>query len=269
MLPAVTQFPPVEPPPPEEPPGGTPPPAPPPPPATAGGPPAGWVPATQPSTAERVRIAWQQRHDTDYVFSFWTALGWTVLTLGIYSLYVTYQLLRRDRDHIRRRVELLDAATTFAWEQAHARGGVDDLRPAFERIAPNMAQLRAKTTEFRDPIIWVLLDFISGGIARIVAYVLMDGDLVDHDHAEGAIEAELTDIYAQLGAPMAPPDPARLKGKHNYVGRIIATIASCGIYGLWWLYDVMVEWNRHYEHNWRWEDGAASSVQTLLPATGT
>ena len=46
------------------------------------------------------------------------------------------------------------------------------------------------------------------------------------------------------------------------------TLVTCGIYGLWWLYDVMVDWNRHFEHNWRWEDGLAASVQSLLPAQG-
>jgi hypothetical protein len=233
-----------------------------------GGPAPGFTPVPAPSPADRVRVAWQHRHDTDYIFEFWSALGWTLLTLGIYGFYVIYQLMRRDRDHVLRRVELLDAANTFAWEQAHARGLAGELTPAFERIAPNLAQLRAQTTQFRDPTIWVILDVISGGIARIVAYVLMDGDLVTHDHAEGAIEAELSAIYSRLGAPIPPPDPARLKGRHNYVGRIIALLASCGIYGFWWLYDVMVEWNRHFEHNWRWEDGVAASVQSLLPAQG-
>ena len=66
-----------------------------------------------------------------------------------------------------------------------------------------------------------------------------------------------------LGAPVPEPDPARLKTKHNYVGRIVATILTCGIYALWWLYDMMTEGNLHYEHNWRWEDGLAAGVQQL------
>jgi hypothetical protein len=226
------------------------------------------VPVPVPSAADRVRNAWQRRHDTDYIFEFWTALGWTILTCGIYAFYVLYQLMRRDRDHVQRRVELLDAATTFAWEQAHAQGVADELTPAFERIAPNMAQLRSQTTQFRDPVVWTILDVISGGIARIVAYVLMDGDLVTHDHAEGAVEAELSEIYSRLGPSTASPDPSRLKGRHNYVARILVTIVTCGIYGFWWLYDVMVEWNRHFEHNWAWEDVVAASVQNLVHARG-
>ena len=127
MLPAVTQFPPPPPEPPQ---------SPAPPPAVAA------YPVPQPSAAERVRLAWQHRHDTDYIFEFWSAFGWTILTLGIYAFYILYQLMRRDRDHIRRRLELLDAATTFAWEQAHAQGLAVELTPAFERIAPPLAQIR-------------------------------------------------------------------------------------------------------------------------------
>ena len=54
--------------------------------------------------------------------------------------------MRRDRDHTRRRLELLDAATTFAWERAHAQNLAAELTPAFERIAPPLAQMRAATT---------------------------------------------------------------------------------------------------------------------------
>jgi hypothetical protein len=223
----------------------------------------------QPSAADRVRMAWQRRHETDYIFDFWTALGWTILSCGFYGFYVLYQLVRRDRDHNQRRVELLDAATTYAWEQASASGVAEEMQPAFERISMHMAVLRQQTTQFRDPIIWVVLDVIAGGIARIVAYCLMDSDLVKHDHAEGAIEAELSEIYSRLGEPTAPPDPGRLKGQHNYVARVIVLIVTCGIYGLWWTYDVMTDWNKHFEHNWRWEDGLAASVQSLMPTPGT
>jgi hypothetical protein len=280
---AVTDLPPppppAPPPPPPPPPGGgaPPPPPPPPPPPGSGGfpaapPPYGSPPVFTPAygapaaAGERVRMAWQRRHETDYVFNFWTALGWTILSCGLYAIYIVYQLMRRDRDHNARRIELLDAATTFAWERATANGVADELRPAFERIAGNLATMRQMTNDFREPGIWALLAFFASGIVEIVAYIFIDGDLVRHDYAEGAIEAELSAIYQRLNAPIAPPDPSRLKQRHNYVGRIIATLLTCGIYGFWWQYDVMVETNRHFEHNWRWEDDLARAVQSLIPA---
>jgi hypothetical protein len=47
---------------------------------------------------DRVQAAWQRRVETDYIFDYWAALGWTVLTLGIFGFYVFYQLVRRMRD---------------------------------------------------------------------------------------------------------------------------------------------------------------------------
>src|SRR5438270_861480 len=79
---------------PPEPPGPPPPPTPPPPP----GPPVGAAVATG-SSKDRIRQAYQRRAETDYIFNFWTAFGWTLLTCGIFGLYVIYQLVRRARDH--------------------------------------------------------------------------------------------------------------------------------------------------------------------------
>lgn len=221
------------------------------------------APAVLPA-ADRIRVAWQRRHETDYIFNFWTALGWTILTCGIYGLYVFYQLVRRSRDHNLRRIELLDAATTLAWERANAQGLADELRPNFERIAAQMTTLRGQSTQFRDPVVWTILAVFASSIVYIIGYILLDGDLVTHDYAEGAVESELSAIYGRLGAPVPAPDPSRLKGKHNYVGRIIATICTLGLYMFWWLYNVMVEGNRHFETNWQWEDSFAASVQTML-----
>ena len=219
-----------------------------------------------PPAADRVRMAWQRRAETDYHFDFWTAFGWTLLTCGIYGLYVTYQLVRRSRDHIARRVELLDAATTFAWQQAEARGVTAELQPNFNRISAELGVLRQQMTQFRDPLVWTIISLIGRGIVDIIIFILLDGDLVTHDRAEGAVEHELSVIYTRLGAAVAAPDPSRMKSKHNYVGRVIATLFTCGIYSLFWLYNVMTEGNAHFEHNWRWEDGLAASVQQLAAA---
>jgi hypothetical protein len=216
---------------------------------------------------ERVRNAYLRRNETDYIFEFWTALGWTLLTCGIYQLYVLYQLVRRSRDHNLRRLELLDAANTVAWERAIEQGRHDELQGNFERVATGLDALRRATHEFRDPIIWVLLDIIARGIAAIVAFVLLDGDLVKHDYNEGAAENELAFIFTALGTPVNHPDPGRLHQPHNYVGRVIATIFSCGFYFYWWLYNVMDDGNRHFMANWTWEDSLAQAVQQgRLPA---
>lgn len=217
-----------------------------------------------PPPAERVRVAWQRRAETDYRFDFWTALGWTILSCGLYSFYITYQLVRRSRDHNARRLEMLDAATALAWQTAETRGISSELQPNFNRIAAELGVLRQQTTQFRDPALWTVLTIF--GFVQYIIYILLDGDLVDHDRAEGAVEHELSTIYARLGASVVAPDPTRMKQRHNYVGRVVATLLTCGIYTLWWEYDMMIDANDHYDHNWRWEDSLAASVQQLAAA---
>jgi hypothetical protein len=213
---------------------------------------------------ERVRIAYQERAQTDYYFSQpGLNIFLSVITCGIFGLYIFYQLMRRDRDHNRRRYEMLNAANTFAWEQANARGLTDELRPAFEQSATQLEQLQRLTTEFRDPVVWLVLTILARGIAEFAGFIFIDQDLDAHDRAEGMIEDQLAAIYARLGQPLPAPDSSRVKGRHNYVGRVIATIFTCGLYAFWWEFDMMVEGNRHLEANWPWDDALAGAVQAL------
>lgn len=217
----------------------------------------------------RVQAAYRRRNETDYVFSFWTALGWTVLTCGIYFLYVVYQLMRRSREHNRRRLEQLEALNEWAWARAQDQGLADELTPSFQRVAEHLGVLRQMTTDFRDPWIWVVLVAVAGGIANLIAYVLLDQDLTKHDYREGGAENELAYILGRLGVAVPAPDPGRLHGAHNYLARVVVTVLTCGIYGLWWLYDVMVDANRHFAANWAWEDGLAAALASVESAAGT
>ena len=207
-----------------------------------------------PSAAERVRLAAQRRGESDYIFSYWSALGWTILTFGIYGFYVFYQLVRRMRDHNARRLELLDAAVAAGWEQAGRQGLQQELEPSFQRAAGHLAVLRRMTQDFREPVIWLVLAIVARGIAEIVAFVLLDQDLIKHGQAEAGAGHELSVIYGRLGQQLAHPDQGRVKQPDNYVGRIVATIFSFGIYMFWWYYNQMEVPNKHFAVNWAQED---------------
>ena len=217
----------------------------------------------QMTAAERVRVAAQRRDETDYIFRYWTALGWTILTFGIYGYYVFYQLVRRMRDHNARRLELLDAATAVAWEQAGQQGLQQELGPSFERAAGHLAVLRRMTGDFREPVIWLLLAIIARGIVEIVGFVLLDQDLINHGHAEAAAGHELSVIYGRLGQQVPSPGPGQVKEPDNYVGRILAAIFSLGIYLFWWFYNQMDEPNKHFTSNWSQEDQLVNAVNAL------
>ncbi len=126
-----------------------------------------------------------------------------------------------------------------------------------------MAVLRQMTGDFRDPTIWLVLSIVARGIVDIVLFVLLDQDLVKHDRAEVGVEYELSLIYGRLGHQLPAPDQGRVKGNNNYVGRIVATIASFGVYAFWWFYNQMDGPNRHFQTNWAQEDSLGVAVNTL------
>jgi hypothetical protein len=250
-------------------------------------PPAGGfgVPTVPP--IERLHTAYQRRHETDYIANFWSALGWGILTVGFFYLYMYYQLIRRMRDHNARRLDLLDAANAYAWEAAGRRGLQEELRPHFERTAAGLESLRLIGSKLKDPVIWLAIFIgtffatiaflrvpyigainVAGIIVLFVVYCGLDRDLVKHDMAEGDVEAELATIFSWLGQPLPQPDPARIKGKHNYVARVIVSIVTVGIYTFWWTYNMMTEPNRHFEINWVWEDSLAHAAQALAAVAG-
>src|SRR5215470_2514795 len=215
------------------------------------------------SAADRARLAVQRRGESDYIFSYWSALGWTILTFGIYGFYVLYQLVRRMRDHNARRLELLDAATTAAWEQAGRQGLQQELTPSFQRVAGQLAIMRQMTSEFREPFIWVALAVVAHGIVQIVAFVLLDQDLIRHEQAEYGAGQELSLIYGRLGQHLPAPDPGQVKGPDNYVGRIVAAIFTLGIYLFWWYYNQMEAPNKHFASNWAHEEELVTAVERL------
>ena len=216
--------------------------------------------------ADRFRYAYGARAQTDYYFD---GLGMVVfliiITCGIYGYYVFYQLMRRMRDHNRRRLDLLESATELAWQQATEQGVAEELRPNFERIATNVAVLRGLTTEFRDPGIWLVIAIFARGIAEIIGLIFLDGDLIKHDQAEGSIEAELSAVFARLGQQVPPPEPARMKAPQNYAGRVVASVFTCSVYLYWWMYNEMEDVNKHFLWNWPWEDALAGAIHAMAP----
>ena len=219
------------------------------------------------TAAENLERAVAERPSTDYPFRFGPALGWTVLTFGLYGFYVFYQLMRRSRDHNRRRVTLLLAAQELARQRAVEEGKSEALGPAFERVQTDVQGLRAIDDEFRDPMIWLLLSFVGGGLVWLAEAILLDQDLVRHERHERAAETALTRLFAELGISLpAPAAPA--KQPHSYLGRIVALVGTFGLYSLWWVADLMREGNVHFKEDQVWEDALAAAVAGPAPIDG-
>ena len=119
------------------------------------------------------------------------------------------------------------------------------------------------TSDFREPVVWLVLAIVARGITEIVAFVLLDQDLIKHSHAEAGAGQALSVIYSRLGQQVPSPDQSQVKGPDNYVGRILAAIFTLGIYMFWWFYNQMEEPNKHFASNWTQEDEFVKAAEAF------
>ena len=59
------------------------------------------------------------------------------------------------------------------------------------------------------------------------------------------------------------PPEAQHPAQDNYLGRILATIFTFGIYMFWWFYNQMDEPNKHFTSNWAQEDYLVNAVDAI------
>jgi hypothetical protein len=209
---------------------------------------------------ERIQTAVGERPSTDDIFDVRGAIGWTVITFGLYAFYLFYQLMRRSRDHNLRRTALLFAAQELARQRAARSaqtGETEALGPALERVHAEVQSLRAMDDVYRDPTIWLLFSFLGSGLVWLTEAIVLDQDLTRHERHERAAEAELTRVFAALGVFLPPPAEAT-KQPHSYAGRVLALIGTFGLYSLWWAADLMREGNAHIHQDQAWEDALAA-----------
>jgi hypothetical protein len=72
----------------------------------------------------------RRRGETDYRFSYWSYLGWTILTGGIYGHYGTYKLVERRTQHARRRLAFMSYFWHTLNQRAEAAGKREEVAEA-------------------------------------------------------------------------------------------------------------------------------------------
>ena len=151
----------------------------------------------------------------------------------------------------------------MAWEQAGRQGLQQDSARTGPRAAGQLAVLRQMTTDFREPVIWVMLAIVARGVAEIVAFVLLDQDLIKHDRAEVGAEFELSLIYGRLGQHVRSPDQDRVKGQTTMWAGSWPPSSRSASTCIWWYNNQMQVPNQHFAGNWAQEDELARAVEAI------
>lgn len=202
----------------------------------------------------------QERTRTDWTTDAGMAVLFTVLTCGIYGLYVFYKLMERRDLHLARVANMAHTSIELLKSRA-ASGGQTDL------ISQELAQLelieRAMYEQSRErgAVLWLVLGVLTGIAVWIGYYFIMD-DLARHDQLEAQYFTLMSQALAKLGMSSGASQAVPTIPPRSFATFLVLSIVTCGIYGFYWLYVMVEDGNVHVESQVPWEDFTYSALST-------
>jgi hypothetical protein len=189
----------------------------------------------------------RRREETDYRFNYWTYLGWTILSGGIYGHYGTYKLVERRTAHAQRRLAFLSYLWHALNARAEAAGKKEEVSEGLDNLSRIYQQMEAfERRNKREPILWMLLRIVFGVVGAYINHFL-NKDLRFFDEWEASYAANAEWVMQRLGYQVAVPKrtkPVRDRSTGLYVFLSIITI---GIWSMVWRAQVMRDGNDHFD----------------------
>lgn len=191
-----------------------------------------------------------ERANTDFITEPGTAILLSIITCGIYGLYIFYKLVQRRDEHFRRMAGVVDASLAQLRAKAQGREELIAAELAqLEQVRMKMATMAAE----RGAAIWLLICIFTG-IGYLILYYLLMQDYVEHDIAEAQFFTLMSSALAKLGLAGQAGQAVLSVPQREFATFLLLTIVTCGIYGLYWMYVMIKDFNDHFMAQVPWED---------------
>lgn len=195
----------------------------------------------------------RQRPVTDWQTAFWPAFLLTLITCGIYGIYILYKLMDRRLQHFERMISFRYYLIQVIREQAQAAGRQEELEPEMQQLEGLHleASNRDRAGE-KSPVLWLVLSIVIGFVMYYVYYFLND-DFRAHEANEQMFMFKAGELMQKLGMTEQQVVTNMVVPERNFVTFLILTIITCGIYGIYWWYTLITDVNNHFDNHAWWE----------------
>jgi hypothetical protein len=211
-------------------------------------------PYAQPSSLE---FYVGQRSTTDFVTDPGMAILLSIITCGIYGLYIIYKLVQRRDEHFKRMAGVADAAIQQLKVKGAGKESLIQEELAYLEQVKNQMIMQASE---RGAAIWLLICAFTGIGWWILAYLLMQ-DYRQHDDIEAQFFTLMSSALAKLGLAGQAGQAMPSVPQREYVTFLLLSIVTCGIYGIYWLYVMIKDFNDHFAAQVAWEDFLLASLR--------
>jgi Domain of unknown function (DUF4234) len=212
------------------------------------------------SSAATLEYHVAERVQTDYITAPGMAVFLSIITCGIYGLYIIYKLVQRRDEHFRRMADVVEDAYQLLREKS--KGREDTVAGELHELEQIRMRMKTMSAE-KGAAIWLLIclstSWVFGGflfvsIGDYILYYVLMKDYVEHDAIEARFFTLMSECMEKLGLAGEAGQAQTNVPERDYVKFVIISILTCGIYGLYWMYVMIKDFNEHFMAQVPWED---------------
>lgn len=200
----------------------------------------------------------QERVTTDWTTEPGMAVVLSIITCGIYGLYIFYKLMERRDTHLARIANVAYSSTGLLREKARAAGREADIAPELQQLDMIQAQMNEQGKE-RGAVLWLVLGILTG-IGILIGYYFIMDDMLRHDQLEAQYFTLMSQAMLKVGISQQASQAMPNIPERNYVAYLLLSLVTCGIYYFYWEYALIGDGNIHVESQVQWEDYIYSSL---------
>lgn len=182
-------------------------------------------------------------------------LGFAALTgiaAFIIGLYVLYKWIDRRSKHFKRVMLLYNDVLDFLEEK-----GVEKEAKKAKR---SLREMESESSD-RPAILWVIISMIFQPVLLYVFHFLTR-DFYKHEKNENLLLEDISDSIESAGGEFEFEGYNTVEDRDTIL-YIVLTIVTLGLFGLYWIYVITDDPNKHFRESRRAEDRLLSSLEEL------
>lgn len=168
----------------------------------------------------------------------------------VVSIILTYKLVKRRNTHFQRQIFLSEDVLSMLKEITSKKGVSAEVE--IVTLERTIREAKAEETE-KSAVLWAILSAIIFIASWYVYYFLMK-DFYKHERREDTFFEDVSRVLGKSGVNFASPRRMKPIPDRSFILYLIVTIITAGIFGIYWLYVLLMDPNEHFKYHIGLED---------------
>jgi hypothetical protein len=176
----------------------------------------------------------------------------------ILALLPWYKLIKRRSEHFRRDRMLREGLINYVRGIAAERGIEAQMNVELATMTTVHSEANGEEDE-KSAILWIVVSIISFGLLGLYVSYFLTRDPHKHDARQLAFMQQVQSAFSKLQKTVVFPFWKAMPGRSFFL-YLVLTWLTFGLFGLYWNYVLITDFNAHFRAQWQIEDQLMASL---------